>query len=644
MGSAALVGLPQAIALAQPRALPQLPHTLDLSCPIPLPTNKARVPWPWPVAGPSSVPDEQLDVFIARRYYETLYLSDTLAPLAGFVADLERVLPADSGAALVPHLLALGDIEARHRKTLAPVVSAALQSSAAVEEAVSAEHQVLAVAVDLRAKSRAAVEGGRVPRAKALTEEFEHREVLVQIISLLLYRTREGKRTQEERAQEKEAKKERKKRKLSGPVESPHPSKDPDLALELLADRVSVWQVMSQLDLGGLGLPESQPKPDPAGGMAAVIKKFWADVLVPFFIQKQHSFCASFHVKVFGAELPAELVQKKPRKPKVTRKLSLDARDDEPNAVANPPAKLRRTVSHAPHTSTRRPSSPERGRDASLQQHRERTIQRSMSRVSDRTDRSRTVEGDLSRRSRSSSIDPAPVNRPKPSIVRAPSGKDLFKGREVGLLRRSNSVRLPPTDSQSQSQSQSQPGRGLFGRRTNSTQLPPQSQTQSQSQSQSQTSAETLVLATPAKPKHSAFFARAHTQQWHPTPIREEPSSAERSYSYVAETPGRRSANGSSVAETPRGSSHSRVAETPAQGARSVAETPIGGSRVASTPLGGGAVADTPLRGAEIDYDDDDLGALMVPTDEEDEGEGDDGDHSHGFGGLLAPETPRKGW
>lgn len=50
MGSAALVGMPPEIALAQPRALPQLPHTLDLSCPIPLPTNKARVPWPWPVA------------------------------------------------------------------------------------------------------------------------------------------------------------------------------------------------------------------------------------------------------------------------------------------------------------------------------------------------------------------------------------------------------------------------------------------------------------------------------------------------------------------------------------------------------------------------------------------------------------------
>ncbi|KAL1409727.1 hypothetical protein Q8F55_003724 [Vanrija albida] len=610
MTAAALVDLPQEIPLAQPRALPQLPHTLDLSCPVPLPTNKARVPWPWPVA---SVPDEKLDAFIARRYYETLYLGDTLAPLSGFAADLERVLPTDTGAALVPHLLALGDIETRHRKTLAPAINAALQPGG--EEAVSAERQALALGVDLRSKSRAAVEGGRVPRAKTLTEEFEHRE--------------EGKRVVEESVTEKEGKKDRKKRKL-GPVEPPHPSKDPGLALENLADRVSVWQVMSQLDLGGLGLSDT-PKPDPAGGMAAIIKRFWTDVLVPFFIQKQHSFCASFHLKVFGAELPAELVQKKPRKPKVTRKLSLDARDDEPaSAAANPPAKLRRTVSHAPHTSTRRPSSPERGRDASHQPHRERTVQRSMSRVSDRTDRSRTVDGDLaSRRSRSSSIDPVPVNRPKPSIVRAPSGKDLFKGREVGLLRRSNSVRLPQAESQSQSQGQSQVGRGLFGRRTNSTQLP----APSQSQSQSQASSETLVLATPAKPKHSAFFARAHTQQWHPTPIREEPSSAERSYSYVAETPGRRSANGSLVAETPRGSAHSRVAETPAHGSH-------GGHSVSETPLG--RVAGTPLRGTEIDYDDDDLGALMVPTDEEDEV--DDDDHDHGFGGLLAPETPRKAW
>jgi hypothetical protein len=60
----------------------------------------------------------------------------------------------------------------------------------------------------------------------------------------------------------------------------------------------------------------------------------------------------------------------------------------------------------------------------------------------------------------------------KKGLVRAPSGKDLFKGREVGLMRRSTSM-MVRKESQSgtgslgggESQSQTQRG-GLLGRKT----------------------------------------------------------------------------------------------------------------------------------------------------------------------------------
>jgi hypothetical protein len=69
------------------------------------------------------------------------------------------------------------------------------------------------------------------------------------------------------------------------------------------------------------------------------------------------------------------------------------------------------------------------------------------------------------RRSRSRSIDQSQV-RPeiKRPMIRAPSGKDLFKGREVGLMRRTGSRKEIPGGRRDDSQTQ--PSLGLLGRKT----------------------------------------------------------------------------------------------------------------------------------------------------------------------------------
>lgn len=102
----------------------------------------------------------------------------------------------------------------------------------------------------------------------------------------------------------------------------------------------------------------------------------------------------------------------------------------------------------------------------------------------------------------------------------------------------------------------------------------------------------------------------------HPTPIREESTSAERPRpSFIAETP-----STDRVAHTPIGAV-SRIAETPHSGRKS--------NRLSSFHFGG-----------DEDEGDDDLGDLMVMTD--DEGEDTDVDVSPPSAPArgLVPETP----
>lgn len=304
----------------------------------------------------------------------------------------------------------------------------------------------------------------------------------------------------------------KRKRRKDKPTES-RPEDDTDAALELLADRISVWAAVAELGIGDAPPAAKKPHQTPET-VPMQLKAFWDTALVPHFLPRETAFLTSFHAKVFGTPIPPELVpSKKPRKPKVTRKLDTESRDTT-RARAEPP----------------KPS---------------RSLRRTESRV------------EPDRHSRSSST--KPPDPPPPRIIkRAASGG--IKVREI-TFRRSNS--MAQKTKQSQSQSLTATGSlsqiGLLGRNlqaaTRSTAV------ESQPRAQAPPSAP-LIMATPVKRTHT-IFARHQ-----PTPIQEEPSSAgSHAPSYVAETP---QAPRTSIAETPLG-----IPFTPMQPLRFAAASPI---------------------------------------------------------------------
>jgi hypothetical protein len=198
-------------------------------------------------------------------------------------------------------------------------------------------------------------------------------------------------------------------------------------------------------------------------------------------------------------------------------------------------------------------------------------------------------------------------------MIRAPSGKDLFKGREVGLMRRTGSMKRPDSLSKREESQVQSSGLGLLGRKTSdpkkrrvsndgmSLLIPLHQLTYADSTSQRNG---TIIFATPAKPRPGNPFSRRQT--YHPTPIQEEPSIGERFRStFIAETP-----------------STNRILGTSFHGLERVTEMPTA-DRIVQSP-----------------EPEDDLGELMVMTDEEDEEDDEDEGGSGSFG--LIPETPAR--
>lgn len=235
------------------------------------------------------------------------------------------------------------------------------------------------------------------------------------------------------------------------------------------------------------------------------------------------------------------------------------------------------------------------------------------------------------------------------SLIRAPSGKDLFKGREVGLRRAgskkaeagkglglgwgpgegqgqslSQSLLHPQSQSQlqsqtqshsqtqlqSQSQSQSQGqlfGRGLMGRKTSGSK--DKLKSKSERERDQGHDPHTLIMATPAKPRMH-LTNPSGAQFWHPTPIQEESLSTS-------------STSLSSMSLTSRLLSLDRE-----RGPRP--------AFVAETPVGVRMVSDWQYAEDEEEGDEG-LGELMVMTDDED-GDEEEGGGERGF----VPATPVK--
>ncbi|ODN86070.1 hypothetical protein L198_07363 [Cryptococcus wingfieldii CBS 7118] len=652
-----------------------LPYPFDLSCPLPKSTKPINAPhWPFPVAGPSTYSQEPVDLF-------------GLAPLHAFAQDIARIPPHAIADALSPLMISLPSIESRHRNTILPEISTSTSADQTRKDLTVEELAVIRAGMAFRLECRAIADSGEMPAQKTVADQLEKREyvistfasielttirTLIQLMILLSY-TQHTPRPLSPPLVEGKLKKRKRSR-----TSNVSPTSSPDTATDLLLDRISIWQALSGLDLdldldnltgmsgnaSGGGAKSVKGKEKEENGLELMLRAFWDDVLVPFYLKSHPAILQSYHEKTFGTPAPATLFPPKTssaevasgggaksRKPKLTRALGSADGQVYPSSTSSslsrapsallPPAPVQDTERGRPEKRERQPAAGSRapsrtGSEVSV------GSERSFVRTFSRTESQSQSQGQGQfRRSRSVSIDPSvplPVASSstigglgKKPLARTASGKGKemmnIQGRQVGL-RRAGSKKLAPSappgdasapaaDSQGR-ESQSQLGqRGLMGRKTSSSSNPfrPKhflSSTSSSSLSfAAQQEADTLIMATPSKPKH-----QSQTFAWHPTPIQEEPTSLDRD----RDRDGQRSVRKEFVAETPV----------------------VGGGRMrgewAYGSLGEGVL--------EEEVSGEGLGGLMVMTDEEDMGEG-TGEGTGEVGGgraraMFVPETPVK--
>ena len=351
----------------------------------------------------------------------------------------------------------------------------------------------------------------------------------------------------------------RKRRRGEEPIAEISPTVDPVAAFEVLIDRLSVWYTIAELGIEMEGKRDGQPGSFQEEGIQDVLKRLWREIIITLCVQillprltnfsadvpMAPDLCSSFHLKIFGRPLPETEAQpstmKKGRKPKFTRvRLSADTKGDADTLP------LARSV-HRPIT---RPSSlaPAERPPPTPKTSRPRSVSgQSESHVSEQR-----------RRSRSRSTDPwIPQLETGPHagnryIARVPSGHSLFKGRQVGLMRRTSSIvgkrEIIGQDSKLV---------GLLGRKTSGDikedrksveseqqllKIPPadiHANFQDRKESQSKPD-NAIIFATPSKPRlaNPVPGQHIHNLPYQPTPIQEEQFSVERFQpAYVTETP-----------------------------------------------------------------------------------------------------------
>ncbi|ORX41172.1 hypothetical protein BD324DRAFT_648061 [Kockovaella imperatae] len=620
-----------------------LPYTLDLACP-PRLSSKSGPESTWPFPIPSQASQKNVTEAFKRRYIETLYLPELISPLEHWATDVKGMMEVKENTdsvrlAILSSTVSLALLETRHRKTLLNHISRWMSmkkegetESGASESSPSSvsvdELEALQAAVELRMDSRSAAEG-KLPSAKSVSTEFERREALMQVILLLMLMQLEvpaGSSVAETKRKRKRSRSET------------AASDDPSTALELLMDRIGVWNAVAEL---GIGLEDVADPKGSESSLQMVLESFWRAILVPQYLKAQPEACSSFHLKVFGRPMPSDLMAapstiKKPRKPKITRsrppadglvtsRAKISASSSRPSDTVVPVVR-RNSSSHSQHARAASRGPSEAGSRTS--DNDSRTMRRSLSNLSESMP-------DL-HRARSRSIDPPTqsyaqgasfadtIKQPK-KFGRAPSGADLFKGRQVGLLRRTASLAgkkdketMPPTSSESQNRG------GLLGRKISDSIKDREASRPHESQQKEGT----LIFATPSKPRLAeTIFGPRVAQFQAPTPIQEEPSSGEKSASrsFVVETPVHGAIfNAGRMAFTSSSTHSAIVLDTPEVTHTRVAETSMS-MRFAGMPISQmtNSVDDedqsdaTYGEDAQSEGSDDPLADLMVMTDEE---------------------------
>ncbi|WVN89586.1 uncharacterized protein L203_104813 [Cryptococcus depauperatus CBS 7841] len=619
-----------------------LPYSLNLRCPLPKNPKPIVPSWPLPVVGCSSIEDEKIEDFVKRRYWETLFLPEMLAPLKIFAADLLRVPRLSLVDCIRPLMLSLASIETRHRRTILPILTSCISETDLTKGEVAMdkkEEQVVRASIDLRKASRRSMDDGIVIIPKEISDTIEKRETLIQIILLLLYFTvRPGLQNLSVAEQPNPRKRQRpSSHNPTSAAAGVSPIEHPEVAIELLLDRLSVWQALSDLNLGhgptlttmtGIGTTISKDSIKATDNpVDKMLRSFWSAVLLPFFLKTYPSILRSYHTKIFGMPPPLELIppktSKRPRKPKLTRALP----STENNLVSATGKARERLVSNTEQDRTKTPQEEktrrgkerkrsDEGRDASSRGPSRASSDAAVSSIDNGFPYSSTRISSQSHiasvsvmcHPRSTSIDPLNIPKTevassslaglttlsKKSIYRQPSGKDLFKNREVGLRRAGSKkiesgkdlglgmgLKFAREDSQDHSQNKSQRflGRGLMGRMTSN-------DDEKKSRADGD---QTLVMATPSKPRRSSCTGLKRLCS---TPVHEDTylHSSERAF----------------VIETPVATERRMVGK-----ANFVSETPTASERMNFSFL-------SSLEKSGDGDREDSLGDLMVTTDEED--------------------------
>ena len=151
---------------------------LDLSCPVATkpPISTWPPEWTHQDHNGAGAAETQADnrEYTRRRYLETLFLPDILAPLRLLTTDLLKAQPES----IAPLLLSLSEVEHRHRKVLAPVLHNLIVEvkDETPQGLAEDEYQVIYTAIKLRIECRAVVEGNVKVVPRKIVEELERRE------------------------------------------------------------------------------------------------------------------------------------------------------------------------------------------------------------------------------------------------------------------------------------------------------------------------------------------------------------------------------------------------------------------------------------------------------------------------------------
>ncbi|EJC99917.1 uncharacterized protein FOMMEDRAFT_170406 [Fomitiporia mediterranea MF3/22] len=267
-----------------------LAYSLEDSCPVPwAATAEAQLHRDYPFLNQDATDQN----FVIRRYLETLWLPESLNPLAYLISSLRRVasnydknasLPHPLHSLLDPVLLSSRTASDKYRIELVQIL---------VEGGGAGEQEEMMMWYAWEHEKSEHEEEGKVDEdkwRKSWLERLERREAMIQILLIMLKLSLPGARPDQAR---ESPKKKRKKNKEAAPPEST------EQLLESYMDKLAVWCLTASLDSAH---PTSQASGSNQGQRKVErhwTQKFFEDIVEPLFKTSLHEQCELFRSKLY---------------------------------------------------------------------------------------------------------------------------------------------------------------------------------------------------------------------------------------------------------------------------------------------------------------------------------------------------------